>query len=91
VVARSTAKWARCTVAAICLGTESLAKPRRARTIRRKELDRIFVVKRLKDQVQIAELVPEIAVLNRFVVSGADFFRRQERAQQIEMARFRFV
>ena len=45
----------------------------------------------LQDQIQIAEFVPEIFSRNRFVVGSANFFGRQKRARQIEMARLGLV
>ena len=35
--------------------------------------------------------MPEVSLLDRLVVSSVNFFRGDEGAQQVEMARFRFV
>src|SRR5206468_6910759 len=45
----------------------------------------------LQDQIQIAELVPEIFSRDRFFVGRVNLFGGQKCAQQIEMTRFRFV
>jgi hypothetical protein len=45
----------------------------------------------LPDQIQIAEFVPEIALLDRFIIRPVNHAGYHERCQQIEMARFRFM
>jgi hypothetical protein len=45
----------------------------------------------LPDQIQIAEFVPEIALLDRFIIRPVNHAGCHERCQQIEMARFRFM
>ena len=45
----------------------------------------------LQDQIQIAELVPEIFSRDRFFVGRANLFCGQKCAQQIEMTRLRLV
>jgi hypothetical protein len=45
----------------------------------------------LPDQIQIAEFVPEITLLDCFIIGPVNHVVRRERRQQIEMACFRFM
>jgi hypothetical protein len=45
----------------------------------------------LQDQIQIAEFMPKIALLDCLRVGRIDGLWRHERCQQVEMAGFRFM
>ena len=50
-----------------------------------------YFSRRLQNQIQIAELVPEITARDRFLIGRTNLRRREKRAQQIKMTRLGFV